>query len=69
MTTYKNCDKPENPNGPIMCNKCKREYIIEFDSLKAPYKIEGILKCACGVELVKWNSIREHSLKSVKKDE
>jgi hypothetical protein len=26
--------------------------IIEFDSIRAPYKETGILKCSCGTELI-----------------
>ena len=59
MTNYINCDKPKEPFGRIKCNNCGTQYDFEFDSIQAPYKEEGILKCVCGVELVKWNSTTE----------
>ena len=65
MTTYLNCEKPENPNGPIKCNSCNTEYKITFDKIKAPYKESGVLKCQCGLELVKWNSTTELYLERI----
>lgn len=59
MTTYLNCEKPKSPFGPIVCKACKRTYKIEFDSIQAPYKETGILKCGCGVDLIDWNSTTE----------
>ena len=65
MTTYINCDTPETPFGRIECNNCGTKYDFEFDSIKAPYKETGILKCGCGVDLVKWNSTTEPYLVKV----
>lgn len=59
MTTYLNCEKPESTFGPVTCNTCGRTYKIEFDTIQAPYKETGILTCACGVDLIKWNSTTE----------
>jgi len=59
MTSYLNCDKPKEPFGRIKCNSCGAQYDFEFDSIKAPYKESGILKCGCGIDLVKWNSTTE----------
>jgi len=59
MTTYLNCEKPNEPFGNIKCNKCGNKYKFKFDSIQASYKEEGILKCNCGVTLVKWNSTTE----------
>jgi len=66
MTTYINCEKPEKPFGRITCNECGNKYDFTFDSIKAPYKETGILRCGCGVDLVKWNSTTEPYLKLVK---
>ncbi len=65
MTTYINCDKPQDVRGPIICKNCGNKYAIEFDTIKAPYKEFGILNCACGVELVHWNSTYEHYLNRI----
>lgn len=66
MTNYINCERPDSQFGPIMCNKCARKYSIEFDLIKAPYKESGVLRCGCGVDLVKWNLTNESSLKLIK---
>ena len=65
MTTYFNCDKPADATGPIICKICGNRYAIEFDGIKAPYKEFGVLTCACGVDLVHWNSTHEHYLKRI----
>jgi len=65
MTTYLNCERPQEPFGRIKCNDCKRQYDFTFDSIKAPYKETGILRCGCGVDLVRWNSTTEPYLKLV----
>jgi len=65
MTNYINCNKPETPFGRIECNNCRTKYDFKFDSIKAPYKETGILKCNCGVDLVKWNSTTEPYLVKV----
>lgn len=66
MTSYINCERPASHFGPITCNKCTRKYKIEFDPITAPYKESGILRCGCGVDLVKWNLTNEPSLKLIK---
>ena len=59
MHHYKNCTKPANAGDPFTCNNCGRTYKLEYDSIHAPYKEEGVLKCNCGVELVRWNLTTE----------
>ncbi len=66
MTTYINCERPKTPFGRITCNHCNTQYDFDLDPIQAPYKEEGILKCNCGVDLVKWNSTREPYLVRVK---
>lgn len=65
MTTYINCDKPQDVRGPITCHKCGNKYKIEFDTIKSPYKENGTLNCGCGVELIKWNSTNELYLENI----
>ena len=56
MHHYKNCTKPANVGDPFTCNNCGQTYKLEYDSIHAPYKEEGVLKCTSSTPQLHFNT-------------